>query len=80
MGSGVAGAGESEPEPAKQPTRHARHGSGGPRTLQSIGKWAQSEAAAKLKAANAAIGARRPATQSSSSAGADGHDGATGPS
>lgn len=63
-GAGAAD-GYGDDLPAK--TAHARHGSHGaagpPRTFGSIGKWAQTEAAAKLKAANAAMsagGVRRP--------------------
>lgn len=77
----AAGGAESHGEDTPVKASHVRQGSHGaapqPRTFGSIGKWAQSEAAAKLKAANAAIGAtgvRRPA-----SSGADGPDGSAGP-
>lgn len=81
-----SGAAASHPAGAEGPGNetpvkgtHVRTNSHGtaPRTFGSLGKWAHSEAAAKLKAANAAMSAssaRRPA-----SSGADGPDGSSGP-
>mmetsp|Transcript_27286 Transcript_27286/g.67319 ORF Transcript_27286/g.67319 Transcript_27286/m.67319 type:complete len:643 (-) Transcript_27286:194-2122(-) len=70
-------AADVEVEGTPNKTAHKRVSSGGPpRTFGSMTKWAQGEAAAKLKAASnaAASATRRPA-----STGADGADGAAGP-